>query len=154
MLFYYKQNFLFTYMQYILIDYIYLVTDLLIKCILKWYGQCSCLQLLLLELAENVQSRTYKKRSQTCTTILDYLKRGWSILQVYLTVSFSMDSCNSAKKLVFIKCSYFPDDTQTALTKHLLKTVCTDITNLMFNFLASDLMMAVEDPAAITSDVC
>ncbi|XP_038203225.1 E3 UFM1-protein ligase 1 [Arvicola amphibius] len=48
---------------------------------------------------------------------------------------------------------YFADDTQTALTKHLLKTVCTDITNLMFNFLASDLMMAVEDPAAITSDI-
>lgn len=48
---------------------------------------------------------------------------------------------------------YFADDTQTALTKHLLKTVCTDITNLMFNFLASDLMMAVEDPASITSDM-
>ncbi|XP_021501190.1 E3 UFM1-protein ligase 1 [Meriones unguiculatus] len=48
---------------------------------------------------------------------------------------------------------YFSDDTQTALTKHLLKTVCTDITNLMFNFLASDLMMAVEDPAAITSEI-
>ncbi|XP_051016993.1 E3 UFM1-protein ligase 1 [Acomys russatus] len=48
---------------------------------------------------------------------------------------------------------YFADDTQTALTKHLLKTVCTDITNLMFNFLASDLMMAVEDPAAITSEI-
>lgn len=48
---------------------------------------------------------------------------------------------------------YFAEDTQTALTKHLLKTVCTDITNLMFNFLASDLMMAVEDPATITSDM-
>lgn len=48
---------------------------------------------------------------------------------------------------------YFADDTQTALTKHLLKTVCTDITNLMFNFLASDFMMAVEDPAAITSEI-
>ncbi|CAH6777410.1 E3 UFM1-protein ligase 1 [Phodopus roborovskii] len=48
---------------------------------------------------------------------------------------------------------FFADDTQTALTKHLLKTVCTDITNLMFNFLASDLMMAVEDPAAITSEI-
>uniref|UniRef100_A0A8C2LK88 E3 UFM1-protein ligase 1 n=1 Tax=Cricetulus griseus TaxID=10029 RepID=A0A8C2LK88_CRIGR len=48
---------------------------------------------------------------------------------------------------------FFADDTQTALTKHLLKTVCTDITNLMFNFLASDLMMALEDPAAITSEI-
>lgn len=48
---------------------------------------------------------------------------------------------------------FFTDDTQAALTKHLLKTVCTDITNLIFNFLASDLMMAVDDPAAITSEV-
>ncbi|XP_051711401.1 E3 UFM1-protein ligase 1 isoform X2 [Oryctolagus cuniculus] len=48
---------------------------------------------------------------------------------------------------------FFADDTQTALTKHLLKTVCTDITNLIFNFLASDLMMAVDDPATITSEV-
>uniref|UniRef100_A0A8C8ZZM3 E3 UFM1-protein ligase 1 n=1 Tax=Prolemur simus TaxID=1328070 RepID=A0A8C8ZZM3_PROSS len=47
---------------------------------------------------------------------------------------------------------FFADDTQAALTKHLLKTVCTDITNLIFNFLASDLMMAVDDPAAITSE--
>uniref|UniRef100_A0A9L0QZX0 E3 UFM1-protein ligase 1 n=1 Tax=Equus caballus TaxID=9796 RepID=A0A9L0QZX0_HORSE len=47
---------------------------------------------------------------------------------------------------------FFTDDTQAALTKHLLKTVCTDITNLIFNFLASDLMMAVDDPATITSE--
>uniref|UniRef100_A0A2I3STM4 E3 UFM1-protein ligase 1 n=1 Tax=Pan troglodytes TaxID=9598 RepID=A0A2I3STM4_PANTR len=48
---------------------------------------------------------------------------------------------------------FFADDTQAALTKHLLKSVCTDITNLIFNFLASDLMMAVDDPAAITSEI-
>ncbi|XP_077018544.1 E3 UFM1-protein ligase 1 isoform X1 [Tamandua tetradactyla] len=48
---------------------------------------------------------------------------------------------------------FFSDDTQAALTKHLLKTICTDITNLIFNFLASDLMMAVDDPTTITSDV-
>ncbi|XP_032131109.1 E3 UFM1-protein ligase 1 [Sapajus apella] len=48
---------------------------------------------------------------------------------------------------------FFTDDTQAALTKHLLKSVCTDITNLIFNFLASDLMMAVDDPAAITSEI-
>ncbi|XP_045150313.1 E3 UFM1-protein ligase 1 isoform X2 [Echinops telfairi] len=47
----------------------------------------------------------------------------------------------------------FAEETQAALTKHLLKTICTDITNLIFNFLASDLMMAVDDPATITSEV-
>lgn len=48
---------------------------------------------------------------------------------------------------------FFSDETQAALTKHLLKTVCTDITNLIFNFLASDLMMTVDSPATITSEV-
>ncbi|XP_006881266.1 PREDICTED: E3 UFM1-protein ligase 1 [Elephantulus edwardii] len=48
---------------------------------------------------------------------------------------------------------FFADDTQAALTKHLLKTVCTDITNLIFNFLASDLMMSVDDPATITNEM-
>ncbi|XP_058939146.1 E3 UFM1-protein ligase 1 isoform X2 [Kogia breviceps] len=48
---------------------------------------------------------------------------------------------------------FFTDDTQAALTKHLLKTVCTDVTNLIFNFLAAELMMAVDNPATITSEV-
>lgn len=48
---------------------------------------------------------------------------------------------------------FFSDETQATLTKHLLKTVCTDITNLIFNFLASDLMMTVDSPATITSEV-
>ncbi|XP_004628247.1 E3 UFM1-protein ligase 1 [Octodon degus] len=48
---------------------------------------------------------------------------------------------------------FFADDTQAALTRHLLKTVCTDITNLIFNFLASDFMMAVDCPTTITSEV-
>ncbi|NXC41676.1 UFL1 ligase, partial [Penelope pileata] len=48
---------------------------------------------------------------------------------------------------------YFTDETQTNLAKHLLKTVCTDITNLIFNFLASDSMMTVENYSAITSEV-
>ncbi|XP_040284715.1 E3 UFM1-protein ligase 1 isoform X1 [Bufo bufo] len=47
----------------------------------------------------------------------------------------------------------FTDETQSNLAKHLLKTVCTDITNLIFNFLAGDIMMAVEDYSAITSEV-
>ncbi|XP_053314786.1 E3 UFM1-protein ligase 1 [Spea bombifrons] len=47
----------------------------------------------------------------------------------------------------------FSDETQSNLAKHLLKTVCTDITNVIFNFLAADFMMAVEDYTAITSEV-
>ncbi|XP_077160006.1 E3 UFM1-protein ligase 1 isoform X2 [Paroedura picta] len=48
---------------------------------------------------------------------------------------------------------HFTDETQTNIAKHMLKTVCTDITNLIFNFLAADVMMAAEDYTAITSEM-
>ncbi|GCB77247.1 hypothetical protein scyTo_0015633, partial [Scyliorhinus torazame] len=47
----------------------------------------------------------------------------------------------------------FPDDTHVQLGKHLLKTMCTDISNLLFNFLAGDLMMAVETYTTITPEL-
>ncbi|XP_048452710.1 E3 UFM1-protein ligase 1 [Rhincodon typus] len=47
----------------------------------------------------------------------------------------------------------FPDDTHVQLGKHLLKTICTDISNLLFNFLAGDLMMAVETYTTITAEL-
>ncbi|XP_062345877.1 E3 UFM1-protein ligase 1 isoform X2 [Cinclus cinclus] len=46
---------------------------------------------------------------------------------------------------------HFTDDT---LAKHLLKTLCTDITNLVFNFLASESMMTTENYSTITMDIC
>ncbi|XP_055492352.1 E3 UFM1-protein ligase 1 [Leucoraja erinacea] len=45
------------------------------------------------------------------------------------------------------------DDTQVQLEKHLLKTICTDISNLLFNFMAGDLMMSVEIYTSITSEL-
>nr|XP_056712608.1 E3 UFM1-protein ligase 1 [Euleptes europaea] len=48
---------------------------------------------------------------------------------------------------------HFTDETQTNISKHMLKTVCTDITNLIFNFLASDVMMAAEDYTVVTSEM-
>ena len=45
------------------------------------------------------------------------------------------------------------DETQVNIAKHILKTLCTDATNILFNFLAVDLMMSVENPSSITSEV-
>ena len=44
-------------------------------------------------------------------------------------------------------------DTQLQLSKHLLKTVCTDLVNLIFNVVAADHMMSVNDESQITQDV-
>ncbi|XP_071334564.1 E3 UFM1-protein ligase 1 [Trachinotus anak] len=48
---------------------------------------------------------------------------------------------------------FFSDETQVHIAKHILKTVCTDVTNILVNFLAADLMMSVENPSSITSEV-
>ncbi|CAB1418322.1 unnamed protein product [Pleuronectes platessa] len=45
------------------------------------------------------------------------------------------------------------NDTQVNIAKHVLKTVCTDVTNILVNFLAADLMMSVENPSSITNEV-
>ncbi|CAF93798.1 unnamed protein product, partial [Tetraodon nigroviridis] len=47
----------------------------------------------------------------------------------------------------------FSDETQVLLSKHILKTLCTDVTNILFNFLAGDLMMSAENPSTISSEV-
>ncbi|XP_019947507.2 E3 UFM1-protein ligase 1 [Paralichthys olivaceus] len=48
---------------------------------------------------------------------------------------------------------FFSDETQVNIAKHVLKTVCTDVTNILVNFLASDMMMSVENPSSIASEV-
>ncbi|XP_035000252.1 E3 UFM1-protein ligase 1 [Hippoglossus stenolepis] len=48
---------------------------------------------------------------------------------------------------------FFADDTQVNIAKHVLKTVCTDVTNILVNFLGADMMMSVENPGSITNEV-
>ncbi|XP_043962453.1 E3 UFM1-protein ligase 1 [Gambusia affinis] len=47
----------------------------------------------------------------------------------------------------------FSDETQIQITKHILKTLCTHVTNILVNFLAADLMMSVDNPSTITTEV-
>lgn len=48
---------------------------------------------------------------------------------------------------------FFSDETQVHIAKHVLKTVCTDVTNILVNFLAADMMMSVENPSSIPYEV-
>uniref|UniRef100_A0A4W5NCE4 E3 UFM1-protein ligase 1 n=1 Tax=Hucho hucho TaxID=62062 RepID=A0A4W5NCE4_9TELE len=47
----------------------------------------------------------------------------------------------------------FSDETQVLIAKHILKTVCTDITNILVNFMAAEFMMSAENPSSITNEV-
>lgn len=48
---------------------------------------------------------------------------------------------------------FFSDETQVHISKHVLKTLCTDVTNILVNFLAADLLMSVENASTITKEV-
>lgn len=47
---------------------------------------------------------------------------------------------------------YFPEATQTHLVKHLLKTICTDITNLIVTTVANEHMLSIPDEVQLTPD--
>ncbi|KAI1897424.1 hypothetical protein AGOR_G00083150 [Albula goreensis] len=47
----------------------------------------------------------------------------------------------------------FSDETQANIAKHVLKTVCSDVTNILLNFAAAEFMVAVESPSSITNEV-
>ena len=45
------------------------------------------------------------------------------------------------------------EDIQSVMIQHLLKTVCTEITNLVFNIYAADSMLALSDDKTMTQEV-
>ncbi|XP_013882362.1 E3 UFM1-protein ligase 1 [Austrofundulus limnaeus] len=48
---------------------------------------------------------------------------------------------------------FFSDETQVHINKHILRSLCSDVTNVLVNFLAADLMMSVENPSTISPEV-
>ena len=45
------------------------------------------------------------------------------------------------------------DEVQPMISRHLLKTLCTDMANLAINCLAADQIMAVSDLSTLTHEV-
>ena len=47
----------------------------------------------------------------------------------------------------------FTDDVQVQLSRHLLRTVCTDIANQAVGLLAADHMLTINDESALSPEV-
>lgn len=74
----------------------------------------------------------------------------WLFLKIFFAKLLADVKMNSNKgRMLF----FFSDETQVNIIKHVLKTLCADVTNILVNFLAADLMMSVENPSTITSEV-
>ncbi|KAF4091943.1 hypothetical protein AMELA_G00015310 [Ameiurus melas] len=48
---------------------------------------------------------------------------------------------------------HFSDDVQLHMVKHVLKSVCSDLTNAMINFLSDDYKTTIDNPISITAEV-
>ncbi|KAJ3607144.1 hypothetical protein NHX12_026658 [Muraenolepis orangiensis] len=112
---------------------------------------------------------------ETLVELADHLARPLSkayqevVRAVFLSSSSSPSGANKKKSMkdlqeevvnlfsnirLFEKgAKFFSDETQVHITRHMLKTLCSDLTNVMVNFLAADLMMSLEDPSCITSEI-
>uniref|UniRef100_A0A8C9W2M6 E3 UFM1-protein ligase 1 n=1 Tax=Scleropages formosus TaxID=113540 RepID=A0A8C9W2M6_SCLFO len=47
---------------------------------------------------------------------------------------------------------FFSDETHANIAKHVLRTICTDVTNILLNFVAAEFMTAVDSPRSITNE--
>lgn len=117
---------------------------------------CDCPEDILSELAEHLirpLTKTYQEvvravfMSSTTSTAGPSKRRSVKELQEEITNLY-----NNIR--LFEKgTKFFSDETQVHIVKHILKTVCTDVTNILVNFLASELLMSAESPSSITSEV-
>uniref|UniRef100_A0A8D0HAR1 E3 UFM1-protein ligase 1 n=1 Tax=Sphenodon punctatus TaxID=8508 RepID=A0A8D0HAR1_SPHPU len=112
-----------------------------------------CPEELIIELAEHlIRSLTKNYQEVVRSVFMSSTSSGASRKQTIKDVQEEVSNLYSNIRLFEKGIKHFTDETQTNLVKHTLKTVCTDITNLIFNYLAADLMMAAEDYTAITSE--
>uniref|UniRef100_A0A803YG13 E3 UFM1-protein ligase 1 n=1 Tax=Meleagris gallopavo TaxID=9103 RepID=A0A803YG13_MELGA len=124
-----------------------------IQDVLKTHLQ-DCPEELITELAEHLMRPLTKSYQEVVRSVFtsSTSSSGASRRQTMKDLQEEFSSLYNNIRLFEKGTKYFTDETQTNLAKHLLKTVCTDITNLIFNFLASDSMMTTENYSTITSE--
>ncbi|XP_063299652.1 E3 UFM1-protein ligase 1 [Pelobates fuscus] len=115
-----------------------------------------CPDELILELSENLirpLTKSYQEVLRSVFLSSSTLASGTTRKQTMKDFQEELSNLYNNIRLFERGIKHFSDETQSSLAKHLLKTICTDITNMIFNFLAADFMMAVEDYSTITSEV-
>ncbi|KAM4692999.1 LOW QUALITY PROTEIN: E3 UFM1-protein ligase 1 [Discoglossus pictus] len=126
-----------------------------IQDVLKNHAQ-DCPDELIVELSENLirpLTKSYQEVVRTVFMSSTSSASGTSRKQTMKDFQEEVSNLYSNIRLFEKGIKLFTDETQSNLAKHLLKTICTDITNLIFNILAGDFMVGVEDYTTITSEV-
>lgn len=117
---------------------------------------CDCPEEMLSELAEHLMRPLMKKYQEVVRTVFmssTNSSTGASRKQNVKDLQEEINNLYHNIRLFEKGTKLFSDETQASISKHVLKTVCADVTNILVNFAAAELMTAAESPSSITNEV-
>ncbi|KAK2154272.1 hypothetical protein LSH36_272g02036 [Paralvinella palmiformis] len=103
-----------------------------------------CPDELILGVAERLHRPLNKEFIETAKSVFLQSTGGSTRRKTLAELSEKINSLWVNVKLFEKGIKHFNDDTQVVLTKHLLKTICTDITNMVFSNVAADHMVSLD----------
>ncbi|CDQ67013.1 unnamed protein product [Oncorhynchus mykiss] len=117
---------------------------------------CDCPEEILSELAEHLVrplTKTYQEVVRTVFMSSTVSTTGMTKKRSVKDFQEELSNLYNNIRLFEKGTKLFSDETQVLIAKHVLKTVCTDVTNILVNFMAAELMMSAENPSSITNEV-
>ncbi|KAJ8377482.1 hypothetical protein AAFF_G00259930 [Aldrovandia affinis] len=117
---------------------------------------CDCPEEMLSELAEHIMRPLTKMYQEVVRTVFMSSTKATSGASRKQSVKDLQEEINNLChniRLFEKGTKLFSDETQANISKHILKTVCSDVTNILLNFAAAEFMVAVESPSSITNEV-
>lgn len=117
---------------------------------------CDCSEDMLLDLAEHLLrplTKAYQEVVRTTFVSSSSSSSGGSRKQNMKDLQEEVSNLYTNIKLFDKGSKVFSDDTQANIAKHVLKTVCSDVTNILINFVASDGLITSDSSGAITNEV-
>ncbi|XP_062406913.1 E3 UFM1-protein ligase 1 [Sardina pilchardus] len=117
---------------------------------------CDCSEDMLLDLAEHILrplTKVYQEVVRTTFMSSSSSTSGGNRKQNVKDLQEEVTNLYNNIKLFDKGTKVFSDETQANIAKHVLKTVCSDVTNILVNFVASDGLITSDSSGAITNEV-
>ncbi|XP_076128606.1 E3 UFM1-protein ligase 1 [Alosa pseudoharengus] len=117
---------------------------------------CDCSEDMLLDLADHLLrplTKVYQEVVRTTFMSSTSSTSGGNRKQNVKDLQDEVTNLYNNIKLFDKGTKVFSDETQANIAKHVLKTVCSDVTNILVNFVASDGLITSDSSGAITNEV-
>uniref|UniRef100_A0A8C9SDB9 E3 UFM1-protein ligase 1 n=1 Tax=Scleropages formosus TaxID=113540 RepID=A0A8C9SDB9_SCLFO len=117
---------------------------------------CDCPDEMITELAEQLMrplTKQYQEVVRAAFLSSSSMSSGASRKQSVKELQEEITNLYNNIRLFEKGAKFFSDETHANIAKHVLRTICTDVTNILLNFVAAEFMTAVDSPRSITNEV-